>query len=277
MPVARKVWQPIVVRMLAALGLPADHPVDIGLPYRPVGYQSHVKAGMDVSQDGRESSCAKIMLILQIVGSMMAWLVKGSVMTMTDELVVRAALAKHETKLFHAIHHAWDEWRGLQLNGRLLFPGRSRACLVYDFIVQRAKAAFADEPSVRVIQRDETAKFVFDGQIALRFKKANENGLGSNIETQATMDFIDQQQELPGIPNAHKVEVVYILNHLQTQIDQVLVAARDGNACLWSYAIAPTGTQVVPLPLAPSAEPERGARIKLRAVEYGQKEETGGS
>ncbi len=196
-------------------------------------------------------------------------------MTEAVEDIVRSVLAPYETKLFQAVHGAWEDWKTLGLAGRLLFLGRSRACLVHDFMVQRAIAAFTGDAVVRTIRRDETAKFVFAGQVALRFKKADDNGLGSNIETEATLDFVEQQQELPGIPNVHKIEVVYILNKLRTQIERVVVVARDGDVRLWNYLIAPVTTaEIVPLPVA-KPQPERGARIKVRGTDKDQRKETG--
>jgi hypothetical protein len=197
-------------------------------------------------------------------------------MTLADELSVRAILGKFENVLFNAIHGGWGDWQALQLGGRLLFPARSRACVVYDFIVQRAMAVLAGDNDVRVIQRDETVKFIFADKVALRFKKANDNGLGSNILTQATLGFVDQQQELPGLPDVHKVEVVYVLNRLQTRIEQVQVAARDGDTCLWSYDIAPdTSAKVIPLPAPNTGDSGHGVRIKIRAVDERKQNETG--
>lgn len=197
-------------------------------------------------------------------------------MIFADELAVRAVLAKYETIIFQAVHGGWEDWHALPLGGRLMFPARSRACLVYDFIVQRAMSALADDDAVRVLTRDETAKFVFEDMVALRFKKATDNGLGSNIQTQATLGFVEQQQELPGFPNVHKVEVVYVLNRLQTQIEQVLVVARDGDVCLWNYVLAPdTTAEIIPLPLTSPPEVDRGARVKLRGVDGGKKKESG--
>ena len=197
-------------------------------------------------------------------------------MPMADEQAVRAVLAKYETVLFTAFHGGWDDWRALPLGGRLLFPARSRACIVYDFIVQRAMAALVDDKAVRIVRRDETVKFIFADIVVVRFKKANDSGLGSNIRTQATLGFVDPQQELPGMPDMHKVEMVYVLNDLQTRIDQVLVAARDNDVCLWNYEIAPAGgAAIIPLPTPVPGDGGRGARVKLRVVEEGKKHETG--
>jgi hypothetical protein len=199
-------------------------------------------------------------------------------MPMADKQTVRAALAPYESMLSRAVHGGWDDWRALPLGGRLLFPARSRACVVYDFIVQRAMAAFRDDQAVRAVRRNETVKFVFAETVVLRFKKANDNGLGSNIQTQATLGFVEQQQQLPGLPNLHKVEVVYVLNRLQTRIDQVLVAARDGDVCLWNYDITPdTGAKVIPLPMPVPVPGDsgRGARVKLRSLDEGKQQDTG--
>jgi hypothetical protein len=197
-------------------------------------------------------------------------------MIRADENTVRAILRTSEDTIFEAVHGAWSDWRELPLAGRLLFPGRTRACLVHDFMVQRAIAAWTGNSAVRVICHDETAKFVVADQVLLRFKKADDRGLGSNIPTQASLGFVEQQHELPGIPNVHKVEVVYALNRLQTQIDRVAVVARDGDALLWDYAIVPTTTaEVISLP-ALALEPIQGARVRVRkSDEADKKKDTG--
>lgn len=189
-------------------------------------------------------------------------------MLLADEQVVRAALADYEGVFFRAFQDAWEDWRSLSLGGRLVFPSRTRACIVYDFAVQRVMAAVDGDANIYVIRRNETIKFVFGNTVALRLKKANEQGLGSNIETQATLDFVWQQEDLPGIPNVHKVEVVYTLNTLQTRIEQVSVVARDGQALLWSYDINPEqSANVVMLPTSPPPQDQRRAQVKLRNAE----------
>jgi len=84
--------------------------------------------------------------------------------------------------------------------------------------------------------------------------------------------------ELPDVPNVHKVEVVYVLNDLQTRIEQVLVAARDGDVCLWNYDLeADAGAQIISMParIQDQRSGGQGARIKLRAVDEGKKSDTG--
>jgi hypothetical protein len=196
-------------------------------------------------------------------------------MIRADENIVQSVLRSYEDAIFKAVHGAWSDWRELPLGGRLLFPGRTRACLVHDFMVQRAIAAWTGDSAVRVIRRDETAKFVVAGQVLLRFKKADDRGLGSNIPTQAALDFAEQQHELPGIPNVHKIEVVYALNRLQTQIDRVVVVARDGDAVIWDYPIVPVATaEVIMLPTQTSESP-KSARVRVRKTDEADKKKDG--
>jgi hypothetical protein len=198
-------------------------------------------------------------------------------MMLVNETTVRETLRPYEAALVQAILGGWEDWRALQLGGRLRFVARSRACLVYDFIAQRAIAALAGDADVHVTCHDETAKFLFGKRVLLRFKKANYYGLGSNIQTQATLGFVDQQLDLPGFPNMHKVELVYVLNHLRTQIDQAVIVARDGDACLWSYPLPMVSDAVVPVPMpVPSADEPQGPRIKIRPADTEKKEATGG-
>jgi hypothetical protein len=196
-------------------------------------------------------------------------------MIRADEDIVRGVLRSYEDAIFKAVHGAWSDWRELPLAGRLLFPGRTRACLVHDFMVQRAIAAWTGDRAVRVIRRDETAKFVVAEQVLLRFKKADDRGLGSNIPTQASVDFTEQQHDLPGIPNVHKVEVVYALNRLQTQIDRVAVVARDGDSVIWDYAMTPVTTaELITLPTQTS-EPIKGVRVRVRKADDADEKKDG--
>lgn len=182
---------------------------------------------------------------------------------LADQTAVEATLKEFEPAILRVVHRAWIEVRQLPLSAPLEFP-RTRACLVQDIMVRRAKAEFSDNPRVRIVARDETIKFVFDEAVVARFKKADASGLGSNIQTQAVMQFVDQQQELPGLPDMHKVEVLYHLNKLQTQIEHVTVVARDDDRMLWHYAITPEDSaQVVMFP-AGQEEPQRGAKVKIR-------------
>ena len=99
----------------------------------------------------------------------------------------------------------------------------------------------------------QTIKLIFQGILVARFKKGDGNKLSQNIATQAALAFANPEGEIPGLPQATKVEFIWLANEIQTQLEHVLVVARDKNRLLWDYEIESRedGSAVVPLPAAP--------------------------
>lgn len=142
---------------------------------------------------------------------------------------------------------AWDDWREMP-NKALLSP-RSRASIVFDYIKARALAEFDGNSNVRPIPKGQTVHFLFRDRVLVRFKKANAAGLGSNIETQAVIEFVDPQFPLFALPPIYHVEVCYHLDRLATHMAELSVTARQRNTKLWSYELERHGSAaVVPLP-----------------------------
>ncbi|MFK4002548.1 hypothetical protein [Qipengyuania sp. NPDC077563] len=79
---------------------------------------------------------------------------------------------------------------------------------------------------------------MFRGIVA-RFKKAGDDGFGCNIPTQAAMAFMDAETPLPGFPaKTAKIELIWEPNEIWTQVERVLVVARDGDRLLWEYEVS---------------------------------------
>lgn len=184
-------------------------------------------------------------------------------MAVAVELDVKNALLDFEETLLDVVHGAWGDWLGSPHRSQIRYS-RVRANLVHAFIVNRAISAFDANPDVHAVHQDETAKFLFRQKVLVRFKKGDSNHLGSNIETQAVLAFTDPQMTIPGLPDVQKVDVVYVLNDLQTSIDRIAVTARDNDVRLWTYDIEDRRCAPV-LPLVhPSAPPEGGNVVRLR-------------
>lgn len=161
---------------------------------------------------------------------------------------VRPFVRDFELRIRKVLEAAWDEWMEIPNRGRL--SPRSRASIVFDFIRAGAISEFDDDPNVMVILKGQTVHFLFENRVLLRFKKANDSGLGSNIETQAVLEFIDPQLELPGmLPEIHRVEVCYHLDELATRMDLITVTARRRDFRLWSYELeCPPSADIVQIP-----------------------------
>ncbi len=181
-------------------------------------------------------------------------------MVLADQPAVRQTLRPFEPTIHSVVHGAWDDWKDWS-KGSKVFRKRTRANIVHDFMMERAVTALANVSGVNVIHRDQTVKILFGDEVLLRFKKGNSMGLGSNIETNAILDFIDPLAVIPGLPDAQKVEVVYTLNGIETMVHHVSVVARDHNTPLWSYDLGEDGLAVVKELPKTSDLPEAGVEL----------------
>lgn len=161
---------------------------------------------------------------------------------------VRRILNEFELRIRSVFESAWQDW--LAVPNRASYSPRSRASLVFDFLRARGVAEFDGDKDVRVIPKGQTVQFLIRDKLLVRFKKANGAGLGSNIETQAVLLFVDPQRTLPGLlPDLLRVEICYHLDKLATKMEQIAVTARECNWKLWSYELAKAASaEIIPLP-----------------------------
>jgi hypothetical protein len=175
-------------------------------------------------------------------------------MATANETVVRSVLtAEREEKIVGAYNQAWNDWWSNTDRTKLSRWPRTRANTLFEYLANRLIAAFANDPDSRFIFQRESFKLTIDNTLVIRFKKANSNGVGSNIETQAEINFGELQTDLPGMPGLQKVEIVYALNATETAIAEITVAARNGDKRLWGYNINGLGgATVVPFVQPPT-------------------------
>jgi hypothetical protein len=171
-------------------------------------------------------------------------------MPIPDPADVHAVLADFHDRLRRVVDRAWKEgWLDLPDRGRFLFPLRVRAVLVFDAIARFALAEFDKDPNIRVMLKKQTVHFLFRDLVLVRFKKGNSKGVGSNIETQTVLDFIDPQRSIPGlVPEIMRVEVCYAPDDIGVGLDEVAVVARDRYRRAWAYSIERGGPSVIPIP-----------------------------
>jgi hypothetical protein len=163
--------------------------------------------------------------------------------------VVRSVLtAEREERITDAYNRAWNDWWSNSDRTKLSRWPRTRANTFFEYLANHLITEFVNDSGVRFIFQRESFKLTIDDKLVVRFKKANTNGVGSNIETQAEITFGEPQTDLPGMPGLQKVEIVYTLNATETAIAELTVAARNGDKRLWGYNIGGTGgAMVVPL------------------------------
>ena len=187
-------------------------------------------------------------------------------MPIPSEATVRPILDEIRASVVSAVHDAWKDWLTSEFNG-VWRCKRSRANFVWEQIIERANSVLLEHGAVHVIDGHETMKFLVRDTVLFRFKKADETGRSSNVATQMALAFHDHDQNLFDLPEVQRVEVVYKLNRLETQIDDICVVARMGDQIAWEYSLLDAGEAVVPLPL-PDPKPERPAAsiVKLKGT-----------
>jgi hypothetical protein len=173
-----------------------------------------------------------------------------------SESVVRDELRPYEHRIHRVIDQAWADYLTTPFRHRFLFA-RTRANIVFDLIAGYLLEEFDEDPKVKIINKDETIKVMINDRVLFRIKKANESGLGSNVPTQAVMEFILQESLFAGIlPEVVKVEICYFEDQVGAEIASVAVTARDGDSLLWSYEInrhepGAVGAEIIDFPPLP--------------------------
>lgn len=175
-------------------------------------------------------------------------------MPLAPQADVEAQIAPYASRLVAIVEGAWQAWR--DAGHGYWRANRSRANFVWEEMVERAHQAFNGDPRVHIVGRNETFYFVLDQSVVFRFKKGDPSDLTCNIPTQTSLAFHDPQCELEGIGDTTRVDVLYVLNPLETAVVDVRVVARDGDRVAWRLSLmAPAPVVPMPMPMA-MAEPQ---------------------
>jgi hypothetical protein len=186
---------------------------------------------------------------------------------------VKPILRPFEERLGNVMLRAWEAW--WKSTGRKTYAYlRVRASSVHELMVREARKEFGLDRDVHIIEGPETIYLMFKRAVVVRLKKGDRRGLGRNNPTQASLAFISSTADvhaLPlGLPDIQRADVTYILNKLETKIEQVLVVGRDGTKKLWNYAVYPrAAAPVALLPIRPTApvRPDDVVRVPSRKDE----------
>lgn len=167
---------------------------------------------------------------------------------------------------------AWSDW--LVAEKGFFRCNRTRAGFVWEHAIERAHRLFEGDPRVVIRRRHETFWFLLDDRVVFRFKKGDETGLSSNLPTQAMLAFYDPEQELPGMPEVVRLDVVYVLNKLQTAIEDVRIVYREREKVVWMFSIYEGQSNVVRLPERVATD-ESSSKTLVRARGERSKNEAG--
>lgn len=167
---------------------------------------------------------------------------------------VEPVIGVFSERLRAVLDRAMEDWLALPNRAEIRY-GRTRANYIFDRIIHHALIEFDGDGgrTVKALVESQSVKFLFHDSVVARFKKGNAKGVGSNIETQAVLAFVDPQASFGGLPEIHRVEIVYQLNFLGTGYAEVSVVARDRHQRIWAYPLtALPSAEIIPLPARPA-------------------------
>lgn len=199
-------------------------------------------------------------------------------MATPDQGRVRQIIEPRKARLASVVLSSWDRW---MLNpDRPLLYRRCRAGLVHNYMMLDAIPNLPDDPAIHCIERHESALFLLEDELLIRFKKGDEKGLSRNIGTQFVLAFNDPDEpiKLFDFPDIQRVDIAYRLNDLETKVRDILVVARKDDEVLWSFPIyeAAKGadTETIPLPISPVEPPaaDSGMRVPEQEDEKQQRD-----
>jgi hypothetical protein len=155
-----------------------------------------------------------------------------------------------ERDLYDIVTGAWQDWLKCSEFGRTRFS-RTRANIVWERMIDRAYQVFSGDKRIDFIERNNTVFFVVDNRILFRFKKGDFSGLSHNYPTQTAIDFNDHDILLFDDVDLSRVEIGYVLDKSEIQIETVSIVARNDLKVLWSHEILPQGIVIeAPIPSA---------------------------
>jgi hypothetical protein len=171
-----------------------------------------------------------------------------------------------------AIQRGFAEYASLYGHVSVVHHPRSRATVIHDHIVARAKEIFDEFPGIHFLSGAPRNLFDVDGKIVLQFKKLRRTLLSSNYPTQLALAF-ERQQRVDGFPEIPpklpRLAAGYVPSRDFTSIDGIYVTFAEGKRLKWFLDITNEGDQALPFQLpetppqdAPTkrAQPKRAER-----------------
>ena len=188
-------------------------------------------------------------------------------MSLIEREEALSILGGHLSAFYKVVNGAWDDYMSYPIEKRVVHSGRSRASLVHDHMVDRASRYAVEEIGVQIVELKKLYLFVFDGRIAVRFKKFDEELRTRNQPTKQVRRFKFQDQ-LPGVEAAHNLESGYILDANGQSIQAIHLVCPSGFGVYWDVLLTENAQLTVIEDLfakkVASEESDEGAVVKRR-------------
>lgn len=172
----------------------------------------------------------------------------------TEEFARLTFAGDRALALVAAIESGWAEYTA---EGRRRHR-RARANVVWDNIVEHAQApgSLGSMAGVLVARVNDTPIFLFDEDIALRFKMFDRENLPRNLRTRVQARIQDSGR-LPSMPQRDLLFAGYRLDAAEAEIEKVLLVRVVGGQVEWSLDLRElaSGVLIPAKPILPGLPP----------------------
>lgn len=186
-------------------------------------------------------------------------------MPIVTKSFAESAVKPYFNDLADIVSSAWEDWRSNDL-ASMMQSKRLRADVVWNQMIVHAKRRFEGMEGIRVDTCSSCRGLVVRDDIFVRFKKADHKLLSRNYPTRTAQAFVDQtQEELFG--GIVRLELVYVLDDLETSIERVALIQRHNKSIVWVLDIAGEEPMLQNLiPFAPAPTPIPGGTVASRVI-----------
>jgi len=145
-----------------------------------------------------------------------------------DEATARKILAgKRAQALVDVVEYGWDQ---MVKEGKPR-RRRTRANIVWDYMVEAAEQDVEPLPGVHRIVRHDIPMFVFDQRVVVRFKKHDRKLHYANVTTEHQRK-IAQQLSMGGLPPEY-LTCGYLLDRAEASIERIVVVRHINRQVDW--------------------------------------------
>ena len=173
----------------------------------------------------------------------------------------------HKERFWRVCEEPWERWK--QRPDPRLSP-RTRANLIYDWMLDTARREFAGVPGAEFVEVESKGLVLMrlEEQILVRLRSSTIR-VGRGTTRPPTRGCHNEQMSLPEIPTATRVYCGYRLNRFQTDIRDVSISCMSGSRVEWNIEIEPAEQSVIRLPQPDSGSngEARRPRVRIRRAE----------
>lgn len=147
----------------------------------------------------------------------------------------------HFHRFCRIVQSAWEDWMKGEIAPQMQHK-RVRANNVWNQMVSHAKRQFDEIKGISIEPLNKCDGILINDNIFIRMKKGNNKLLSRNYPTQASLDFHDQNNDdlFGGIA---RLELLYILNDSETQVERVVLIQRHKSSIVWSIDLLDEGSE----------------------------------